>query len=111
MKGKFYLIPVTIADDTLHVIPAQVIEVLKPLNYFLAEDVRTARRFLSSLKIYPSIESLQFQVLNKDTKESQLAELLKPLNDGIDVGILSESGCPGIADPGALAAKYAHQHN
>lgn len=111
MSGKLYLIPVPIADDTLPVIPSQVTEVLKSLDHFIVEDVRTARRFLSSLKIYSSIEALHFEVINKDTKASELAALLKPLNDNINVGVLSESGCPGIADPGALAAKYAHQHN
>lgn len=111
MSGKLYLIPVPIAEDTLSVIPVQVTEVLKSLNHFIVEDVRTARRFLSSLKIYSSIETLHFEVINKDTKVSELAVLLKPLTDNINVGVLSESGCPGIADPGALAARYAHQHN
>jgi len=110
-KGKLYLIPIPIAEDSLHVISQQVIETLKSLDHFLVEDIRTARRYLSSLKIYPSIESLQFTVLNKDTKETQLRELLAPLEKGTSMGIISESGCPGIADPGALAAKFAHQHN
>ncbi len=110
MSGKLYLIPVPIAEDTLSVIPQQLMDTIRPLTHFVVEDVRTARRFLSSLKIYSSIEALHFQVLNKDTKEAELNQLLKPLSEGIDVGILSESGCPGIADPGALAVKYAHQH-
>jgi 16S rRNA (cytidine1402-2'-O)-methyltransferase len=109
--GKLYLIPIPIAEETLFVIPRQVIETLKPLTYFLVEDIRTARRYLSSLKIFTSIETLHFEILNKDTKESELPLLLKWLKEGIDVGVISESGCPGIADPGALAVKYAHQHN
>jgi 16S rRNA (cytidine1402-2'-O)-methyltransferase len=111
MRGKLYLIPCPISDEALSTIPMQTIEVVKQLDYFLAEDVRTARRYLSSLKVFPSIEALQFRVLNKDTKESELSELLKPLQEGKSVGVLSESGCPGIADPGALAARYAHQNN
>src|SRR5690606_15931765 len=67
------------------------------------------RRFLSSLKIFPSIEDLQFSVLDKHTSETELAEKLSPLINGNDVGVLSESGCPGVADPGALAVAYAHQ--
>lgn len=110
-RGKLYLIPAPIADETLSVIPLQVIETLKTLDHFLVEDVRTARRFLSSLKIFQSIESLHFDVLNKDTKESELPKLFKSLIDGKDIGIISESGCPGVADPGALAVKYAHQNN
>lgn len=109
-KGKLFLVPTIIAEDTQHsVIPASVVESLKHISHFLAEDIRTARRYLSSLKIYESIEPLDFKILNKDTKEQELKELFKPLLDGHDLGILSESGCPGIADPGALAAKYAHQ--
>src|SRR6478735_2261735 len=111
IKGKLYLIPIPIAEDSLAVIPEQVIEILKPLEHFLVEDIRTARRYLSSLKIFQSIESLHFQVLNKDTKESELSQLLMPLEEGKSMGVISESGCPGVADPGALAAKYAHQNN
>jgi 16S rRNA (cytidine1402-2'-O)-methyltransferase len=110
-KGKLFLIPTVIAEGTQHaVIPPSVMEALKQINHFLVEDVRTARRYLSSLKIYESIESLNFNILNKDTKEQELKELFTPIHEGKNVGILSESGCPGIADPGALAAKYAHQH-
>ena len=110
--GKLYLIPNIIADDSQgNVIPPQVKEALKSITHFVVEDVRTARRYLSSLKIFDSIEALHFQVLNKDTKEHELTELLKPLKDGQDIGVISESGCPGVADPGALAADYAHKHN
>jgi 16S rRNA (cytidine1402-2'-O)-methyltransferase len=64
---------------------------------------------LSRLKIYEHIESLQFSVLNKDTKESELADLFAPLFAGAHMGIISESGCPGVADPGALGVSFAHQ--
>ncbi len=111
-KGKLYLIPNVISESTEEmVIPIGVKTVLKDLSYFLAEDVRTARRYLSSLNIYLSIEALQFQVLNKDTSPQVLAELMQPIKEGHNIGILSESGCPGIADPGALAVEYAHQQN
>lgn len=110
-KGKLYLIPTIIADDTQAlVIPAQVREVLPGIHYFLAEDLRTARRYLSSLKIYDSIEKLQIEVLDKDTPFNQLDVLFAPVLNGQNVGILSESGCPGVADPGASAVRFAHQH-
>lgn len=110
-KGKLFLIPTIIAEGTQQtVIPVSVIEALNQTQHFLAEDVRTARRYLGSLKIYESIEPLDFNTLNKDTKEPELKELFTPIFEGNNLGILSESGCPGIADPGALAAKYAHQH-
>ncbi len=110
-KGKLYLIPTIISDDTQEkVIPTQVRVVLHGLQHFLAEDVRTARRYLSSLKIYDSIESLSIEVLDKDTQIHQLEELCAPMFSGKNLGILSDSGCPGVADPGALAARFAHQH-
>lgn len=110
-SGKLFLIPTTIAESTQHsVIPSSVIEALKHIDHFLAEDIRTARRYLSSLKIYDSIEPLHFSVLNKETREQDLPELFAPIREGKNIGVLSESGCPGIADPGALAARYAHQH-
>ncbi|MBX2897486.1 MAG: SAM-dependent methyltransferase [Cyclobacteriaceae bacterium] len=112
MAGKLYLIPTVIADDTQHlVIPPQVKNILPGVKHFLAEDVRTARRFLGSLKLHPSIEELTIQVLNKETSVSDLPDLMKPLTTGFDLGIVSESGCPGVADPGALAVAYAHAHN
>jgi 16S rRNA (cytidine1402-2'-O)-methyltransferase len=111
-KGKLYLIPNVIADDTQSsVIPVQVTDVLPFIQYFLAEDIRTARRYLSSLKIYTSIEELHFEVLNKETPGSKLSDLMKPISEGHNVGVISESGCPGIADPGALAVQYAHENN
>lgn len=111
-KGKLYLIPNVISDSTQEkVIPTMVREVLPTISHFLAEDIRTARRFLSSLKIYSTIETIHFKVLNKDTSASELSELMAPLKEGFNVGVISESGCPGVADPGALAVQYAHQQN
>jgi 16S rRNA (cytidine1402-2'-O)-methyltransferase len=112
LVGKLYLITNIIADNTQDaVITAQVKSVLPGITYFLAEDIRTARRFLSSLKIYDSIEPLHFEVLDKDTDPSVVPNLLSPVSKGIDMGIISESGCPGIADPGALAVRFAHENN
>jgi 16S rRNA (cytidine1402-2'-O)-methyltransferase len=105
-------VPNVIAEGTQNeVIPPHVIKALRSITHFLVEDVRTARRYLSSLKIYESIESLHFEVLNKDTKEIELNELMKPLLTGNYMGVISESGCPGIADPGAMAVAYAHERN
>lgn len=110
-KGKIFLVPTVITEGALHTIPSSVVESLKSITHFLVEDARTARRFLSSLKIYESIEALNFSVLNKETKEEELSELLAPIFSGHNIGILSESGCPGVADPGALAVNLAHQKN
>ncbi|MGE0587001.1 MAG: SAM-dependent methyltransferase [Cyclobacteriaceae bacterium] len=110
-KGKLYLVPTVIADGTADkVISDYVREVLKPIRFFLVEDIRTARRFLSSLNIYPSIEQLYFNSLDKNTTEAELPQLMSPLGKGKPVAIISESGCPGIADPGAIAVRYAHRN-
>ena len=110
-NGRVYLIPNVIADGTQEqVIPLQVRTALSGIRYFLAEDIRTARRYFSSLKLFDSIEVLHFEVLNKDTDPKTLSTLLAPVFEGHDIGIVSEAGCPGIADPGSLAVKYAHEH-
>jgi 16S rRNA (cytidine1402-2'-O)-methyltransferase len=112
MKGKLFLLPTILADETqLEVIPASVKETIKSLSHFLCENVRTARRYVSSLKVHASVEALQFELLDKDTLVETLPKLLAPIIEGRNIGVLSESGCPGIADPGALAVTYAHQNN
>lgn len=111
MRGKVYLIPAPIAEGTASaVIPEGTRQVVASLNYFLAENVRTARRYIAALKIFSSVETLHFETLDKDTPASRLQELFEPVLQGISVGIISESGCPGVADPGAMAVAYAH-HN
>lgn len=110
-KGKLFLIPAVIAENTHDAVVAPHIRKnLTDIHHFLAEDVRTARRYLSSLKIYDKIESLSFSVLDKNTKREAVADLFAPVFEGNNLGVLSESGCPGVADPGALAAAFAHDH-
>lgn len=111
-KGKLYLVPTIIAEDTAQlVIPQHVLLSLKDIHYFLVENARTARRYLGSLKIYDSIEALTIEVLDKETKETELLTLMTPLIEGNNMGVISESGCPGVADPGSMAVRFAHQRN
>ncbi len=110
-KGKLYLIPNVIAEDSTKVIPSHVQEVLQSLNYFLVENLRTARRYISSLKLGITIEDLDFQVLDKKTSEIAIDKFMQPIKQGINIGILSESGCPGVADPGAKAVEWAQKNN
>jgi 16S rRNA (cytidine1402-2'-O)-methyltransferase len=108
-NGKLYLIPNVIAEGTQQfVITPQIYETLPSIRHFLVEDVRNARRYLSSLKIYESIEALDFQLLNKDTGSESLPTLFDPIFKGINIGIISEAGAPGVADPGAVAVNFAH---
>jgi len=109
-QGKLYLIPNVLAENTAHqVIAPQVKEVIKNTRHYLVEDLRTARRYISSLKLGITIEELGMEILDKKTKEHQIKELMKPVFQGQDIGVISEAGCPGIADPGALAVAFAHQ--
>lgn len=111
-KGTLFLVPNLISDESgLNVLTRQSGEVLPSIRHFLVEDLRNARRFLSRLKIFETVEQLNFSVLDKDTKEAELQELCRPLLEGYNVGIISESGCPGIADPGSAAVRFAHQHH
>lgn len=107
-EQKLYLIPVPLAENTaLQVLPAQVIEAIAGLDVFFVENVRTARRFISSLKLGKTIDDLIFIELNKETPLTETWEHLTTLEK--DAGIMSEAGCPGIADPGAVAVSLAHQ--
>ena len=109
-KGKLFMIPTVLAENTAHwVISPQVQEVIANTKIFLVENPRSARRYISSLKLGIPIEELQLEVLDKDTPPEQVSRLMMPLLNGSDIGVISEAGCPGIADPGALAVAYAHQ--
>ena len=109
-KGKLFMIPTVLAENTAHwVISPQVQEVISHTKIFLVENPRSARRYISSLKLGINIEELHMEVLDKDTPPEQVSRLMMPLLNGADIGVISEAGCPGIADPGAVAVAYAHQ--
>lgn len=109
-KGAVYLIPNTLGGESLHdILPQDVIEKASSLRNFAVEDIKSARRLLRKMdRSFPIDDSL-FVVMNKNTKGEELGHLLRKLKDGEDVGIISEAGCPGIADPGALLVSIAHE--
>jgi 16S rRNA (cytidine1402-2'-O)-methyltransferase len=108
VKGKLYLIPNLLGDgNPEEVLSPVVIKIIRDIRYFIVEDIRTARRFLSKVKIHHSIDSLTFFVLNEHTLPSEIGEYLHPINDN-DIGVLSEAGVPGVADPGADIVSLAH---
>jgi 16S rRNA (cytidine1402-2'-O)-methyltransferase len=111
--GTIYLIPTILADNTADkIISPQIIDTVKHLSYFIVENLRTARRYIKSICPELVIEQLTFVQIDKDATPAQVQASLKPLIEkGIDAGIISEAGCPGIADPGAEVVKYAHQKN
>lgn len=110
-KGILYLIPTVLAEDTAQaVITRQVMEVTAQLKYFMVENARTARRYIKSIAPTQVIEELQITVIDKNSSDAELTAALKPLLAGQDGGVISEAGCPGVADPGAELARLAHQH-
>lgn len=107
-----YLIPAAISDINLdETIPPANKEVIKPLRYFIVENVRTARRFISSLNVNVTIDDLTFFELSKHTSPNEIPGYLKPLKEGHDVGLISEAGLPGVADPGSDIVHLAHEQN
>src|SRR4030067_2587359 len=101
-SGTLYLIPCTLGDTPAEqVLPQHVIAVARKLKHFVVEQPKTARQFLSALKHEQPVQSLHFASLNEHTDPKELADLLAPSLEGTDLGIISEAGCPGIADPGA----------
>jgi 16S rRNA (cytidine1402-2'-O)-methyltransferase len=111
-KGKLYLIPTPLSENSLDkMVTNEMNSVIKDLNFFLAENIRTSRRFISSLKLGKIIEDLHFDILDKNTSAKEIRKLCTPLLQGRDLGVLSEAGCPGIADPGNLVSTFAHQHD
>lgn len=102
------MIPVPIAEGALQTLSPEVGECTLRIQHYFAENVRTARRFLKSLHPSLVIEPIQFSEIDKHTG-ADTALLRQWLKEGKEVGVLSEAGCPGIADPGALLAKIAHE--
>jgi len=109
MKGKIYLIPVPLGDNQpVEVLPATVFSVINSVDYYMVENIRSARRFLRKAGIAKSISDLTFFELNKKTSYSEAVTYLSAAFEGKNMGIISEAGMPGIADPGSEAVKAAH---
>ncbi|CAM3418291.1 Ribosomal RNA small subunit methyltransferase I [Flavobacterium longum] len=108
--GKLYLIPVTLgemqADDVL---PHTVKRAIGFIDHYIVENEKTARRSIKAIMPEKVQSSLHLSTLNKHTDVAAHNEMLKPCFEGIHVGLMSEAGCPGIADPGAAIVKLAHE--
>ncbi|NJW51484.1 SAM-dependent methyltransferase [Salinimicrobium oceani] len=109
-SGKLYLLPTTLGDnDPLEVLPATVKQQMEKLTIFIAENEKTARRSIKKLLPEKSQPLLKFHLLNKHTDPLEIPSFLDACKEGQDVGLLSEAGCPGVADPGAEVVKIAHR--
>lgn len=110
MQASLYLIPVTLGEtEHRRVLPDYNREVVGRINHFIVENVRTARRFLKKADPAIVIDELTFYELNKHTSGQEVAGYLAPLARGEDVGVISEAGCPAIADPGADVVAIAQR--
>ena len=108
--GTLYLIPVTLGDDMVqHVIPDYVLNVARNLETFVVESEKSARHFLSNIKTLKPVRELNLHLLNEHTDMKVLPDLLAPLLAGHNVGLMSDAGCPAVADPGAQLVQLAHK--
>ena len=103
MPGTLFLIPVNLSEPFLAeaILPQAVIATALRLDFYVAENAKTARAFLKAVGIQRPLQEVSIQELNERTRKEELAGMLKPLLAGCDVGLVSEAGAPGIADPGA----------
>jgi 16S rRNA (cytidine1402-2'-O)-methyltransferase len=109
-KGKLYLIPTTLGESNAEeVLPILVKRVIEVIDHYIVENEKTARKSIKA--VYPEKvqASLFLSTLNKHTDFSEHNEMINPCLHGINVGLMSEAGCPGVADPGAAIVKLAHE--
>lgn len=110
--GKLYLIPTRLGENApLEVLPISVKKIIEEVDYYIVENEKTARRFIKKISASKSQPSLKISLLNKFTNPEELPSFLEACEKGEHVGLLSEAGCPGVADPGADIVKIAHDKN
>jgi 16S rRNA (cytidine1402-2'-O)-methyltransferase len=111
-NGRLYLIPTRLGDNApLEVLPISVKKIIESVNDYIVENEKTARRFIKKISSGKSQASLNIHILNKYTEPGEIPAFLDACKMGKPVGLLSEAGCPGIADPGADVVKIAHENN
>lgn len=111
-KGQLYLIPSLLGDEAPKgSLAAMTVDIINQLDYYLAENAKHTRRFLKAMGIQKPIQELHIEELNEHTDPDAISKLLEPARQGFSMGIISEAGCPGIADPGAEAVRIAQKEN
>jgi 16S rRNA (cytidine1402-2'-O)-methyltransferase len=110
-KGKLYLIPNTLGGEGIKsILPEEVMQITSNLRHFIVEDIRSTRRLLRKIDRNFPIEEALFLELNKHSSAHSIDQCINLLNKGIDFGLISDAGCPGIADPGADLISVAHEN-
>ncbi|MBO4597194.1 MAG: SAM-dependent methyltransferase [Bacteroidaceae bacterium] len=112
METALYLLPVTLGDTEIdNVLPSYNREIIRLIKFFIVENVRSARRFLKKVDREINIDELTFYLMDKHTDAAKMASYLKPLEEGNAMGVISEAGCPAVADPGADVVAVAQRKN
>ena len=110
LKGKLYLIPTTLGEcDIDQVLPLSISRTIDFVDYFIVENEKTARKCIKNTNPAKVQADLKLFLLNKHTPQSDYNKMIQPCIEGKNVGLMSEAGCPGVADPGAVIAKLAHE--
>ncbi|RZJ34530.1 MAG: SAM-dependent methyltransferase [Flavobacterium sp.] len=110
--GRLYLIPTTLGEaEPADVLPQSIMRTIGFIDHYIVENEKTARRFIKSVAPEKVQAELKISVLNKHTEISEHNQMIAPCLQGINIGLMSEAGCPGIADPGAAIVKLAHEKN
>ncbi|GGC78684.1 S-adenosylmethionine-dependent methyltransferase [Flavobacterium lutivivi] len=110
LKGKLYLIPTTLGEmNHEDVLPETIKRVLTFIDDYIVENEKTARRFIKSVLPEKVQSTLRISLLNKHTDSTEYSKMITPCLSGMNVGLMSEAGCPGVADPGAVIVKLAHE--
>ena len=110
VAGKVYLIPTTLGDNApLEVLPISIKRTIENIDHYIVENEKTARRFIKKVSPGKSQADIEIETINKYTDPAVIPSFLDPCIHGDNVGVLSEAGCPGIADPGADVVRVAHE--
>jgi len=109
--GKLYLIPTTLGEteNPFDVLPQTIKRSIELIDYYIVENEKTARKFIKSVHPEKVQATLNLSALNKHTQKSEHADMIQACLEGKNVGLMSEAGCPGVADPGAVIVKLAHE--
>ena len=111
-KGKLYMIPTILGEcDIDRILPIYLKEHIHNIDEFIVENIKTARAFLKMINIPTPQNKLKIHVLNKHTPIEEINSFLNGCRNGTNIGVISEAGCPGVADPGSEIAKIAHKNN
>jgi 16S rRNA (cytidine1402-2'-O)-methyltransferase len=111
LLGKLYLIPTTLGEteNPFDVLPQTIKRSIELIDYYIVENEKTARKFIKSVLPVKVQATLKLSTLNKHTQKSEHVEMIQACLEGINIGLMSEAGCPGVADPGAVIVKLAHE--